>query len=63
MFNSYFNDYTRFTTISKGKLPPKFTIPVTKFYGTENPSHRVRNFVNAMTLKGIDKYIVLLRFP
>ena len=60
MFNNYFNDYAEFTTILKGKLSPKFTM--LDINGTENTNHRVRNFISAMTLKGIDKDIFHLIF-
>jgi len=62
MFNNYFNDYTIFTSILKGKLPPKFTMPNIKFHGTGNPRHHMRNFISAMTLQGIDKDIIHLIF-
>jgi len=55
LFNNSFNGYAGFTSIPKRKLPPKFTIPGIKFHGTKNPNHHIRNFINAMTLKGIDK--------
>jgi len=63
MFNNFYNDYVGFTTILKGKLPHKFTMPDIKFHGTENPNHHVRDFVSVMTLKGIDKDIFHLIFP
>ena len=63
MSNNYFNHYPRFSSISKGKLPPKFTVPDIKFHGTENPNHHVKNFVSVMTLKGIDKDIFHIIFP
>jgi len=34
-----------------------------KFYGIENPHHHVRNFLSAITLKGIDKDIFHIIFP
>jgi len=63
MFNNYFNEYKGFTSISKGKLPPEFTMADIKFHGTENPHHYMGNFVMAITLKGIDKFIFHLIFP
>ena len=33
MFNNYFNDYAGFTSIPKGKLSPKLTMPDFKFHG------------------------------
>jgi len=52
----------RFTSFPKGQLPLKFTMLDIKFYRTENPYHHVRNFISAMTLKGIDKDIFHLTF-
>lgn len=58
IFNNYFNEYVGFTSIPKGKLPPKFTMPNIKFHGTENSNHYLRNFASSMALKGIDKDII-----
>jgi len=44
-------------------MPPKFIMPDIKFHGAKNPNHHVRNFVNVVTLKGIDKYICHFIFP
>jgi len=63
MFNNYSDDYAGFSSTPKGKLPLKFTMTNIKFHGTENPHHHVRNFVSAVTLKGIDKDIFHLIFP
>ena len=63
MVNNCFNDYAGFTTILKGKLPPKFTKLDIKFHRPENPNHHLRNYVSAMTLKEIDKDIFHLIFP
>jgi len=57
MFNNCFNDYAGFTTIPKGKLAPKFTMPDIKFDGVETPNHHVRNFISVMPLTGIDNDI------
>ena len=46
---------------SKRETTPKFTMP-DMFEGTENPLHCVKNFVSAMTLKGIDRDILHLIF-
>jgi len=35
MFNNYYNNYTRFTSISNGRLPPKAAKLDIKFYRTE----------------------------
>ena len=43
MFNDNFNDYTRFTFIPKGNLPPKITTLNIKFHGTEN-THSSKEF-------------------
>ena len=57
MFNNYSKDCEGFTSIPKGKLHPKFMILDIKSHGTKNPHHHVRDFLNATTLKGIDKNI------
>jgi len=53
----------KFTSVLKGKLLPKFTIPDIKFDGTTNPHHHVRIFISTITLKGVDKDIFHLLFP
>jgi len=63
MFNNYFNNYVRFTSISKVESPLKFAILDIKFHWNENPHQHVRNFVNAMTLKGINKDIFHIVVP
>jgi len=63
MFKNYFNDYAGFTSIPKEKLSPLFIMLDIKFYEIENPHDHVRNFVSAMTLKGIDKDIFHIIFP
>jgi len=63
MFNNYLSDYEGFTSFPEWKLPPKFIMSNIKFHGTDNPNHHVRNFVSAMTLKGIDKDIFHIIFP
>jgi len=59
VFNNYFNDYMGFTSIPKGKLPLKFTMPDIKFYGTKHPLF----LLSVMTLKGIEKDIFHIIFP
>ena len=63
MFNNYFNDYTELTSIPKGKLPLKFTMPDIKFYGTENLHYHMMNFLTTMPLKGIDRDMFHIMFP
>jgi len=62
MLNNCFNDYAEFTTIPKGKLPPKFTMLDIKFHGIESPHYHVRNCFSAMILKGMDKDIFHIIF-
>jgi len=62
MFNC-FNDYTGFTSILEGKLPYKLTMPDIKFHRSKSHNHHVKIFVNAMTLKGIDKDTILHYIP
>ena len=40
-----------------------FTMPDIKFHGIENLNQHIRNFVSAMTLKGIDKDVFHIIFP
>ena len=63
MFNSYFDDHARFTSIPKGKLHVKFTTLDIKLHGTKIPHYHVRNFLSAMTLKGIYNAIFHIIFP
>jgi len=63
IFNNYFNDHVKFTSVPKGKLPPKFNVSNIKFHGTENLHHHMKNFVSVRTLKGTDKDILYFRFP
>jgi len=63
MFNNYFTDYARFTLTQKEKLPLKFIMLDIKFQGTKNLQYYVRNFVGAMTSKGIDKDIFHVIVP
>ena len=62
MFNNYFNDYIVFTSILKGKLPLKFSMPDIKVHGINNPYYHTRNFLSAMELKRIDKDIFHIIF-
>jgi len=48
MVNNYFNDHVEFTSISRGKLAPKFTVPNIKFHGTKDPHHHVKNIISAI---------------
>ena len=63
MFNNYLTNYSRFTLISKEKLPIKLNMWDIKFYETENFHHYMRNLIGAMTLKGIDRDVFHLIFP
>ena len=62
MFNNHFTNYGGFTSIPKGKLAPRFTMPDIKLHGTKNTHHYVRNFVSAMTFKEIDNNMFLIIF-
>jgi len=62
IFNNYLTYYVGFTPIPKEKLPSKFTIPDLRFQGFENLLHYVKNFISAMTSKGIDRDIFHLIF-
>ncbi|KAJ8428399.1 hypothetical protein Cgig2_029022 [Carnegiea gigantea] len=55
LLDSRFNNHAGFTIMLKGKLPPKFTMPDTKFHGTKSPNHHMRNFISGMTLKAAQK--------
>ena len=63
MFKNYFNDNAGFTSIPKGKLPLRFTMPCIKFNRIRNHHHHMRNLVSVMTLKGINNDIFHLIFP
>ena len=52
-----------FTSIPKGKLPLKFTMPDIKLHGIENPYYHVRNFLSTMTLTVIDEDNFNILFP
>jgi len=52
-----------FTSLTKEKLPLKFTTPDLNIQGTKNPCHHVMDFISVMTLKGLDKDIVHIIFP
>jgi len=62
-FNNLIDDCARFTSIPRGKLPQKFTMSDIKFLGTENPHYHMRNYLSAVTLKGIDMDIFHIIFP
>ena len=62
MFNNYFNEYARFTSVLKGKLSPKFTMLDIKLYETENLHYHLRSFLSATTPIGINKDIFHIIF-
>ena len=62
MLNHDFNNHKGVNSITKGKLPLKFTMPYIKFNGTENPYHHMKNFLSTLSLKGINKDIFHVTF-